>query len=284
MTKLKERIAALVNSRAIQEKLRKKAVRRMKARHAGQVQAERRARAAQGRADVFTAQGDTKRADREAKRAGKEEVKAEREFTRAVAYKQVARRKTQLIEKIDTTRAAAEKRLAEMKPRVGKAGKVVGAKSDEEAADFVATRAWKECAEGKRPNFYSMYNPGFNCKHALEPNRSTGKTGQLYGERSDCSLFTTEVAYAAGLPDPNGTDWSAGYTGTQVGGHNGWHEVSRAEMERRGFGYVIYGPGTGHHVEWFVGNGMTIGHGTAAIDPGTVDLFGDGSYRCFVLN
>ena len=66
-------------------------------------------------------------------------------------------------------------------------------------------------------------------------------------------------------------------------------------MKRNGFGYVIYGTGVGFHVEAFVGPGekdhqgsqfadLTIGHGSAPIDPGVIDLLGDGNYRCYTLN
>lgn len=133
------------------------------------------------------------------------------------------------------------------------------------------------CANGKRRNFYSM-SGGWDVDHVITP-------GEAYGERSDCSSTVTGWAKACGLPDPNGEDFHAGYTGTLVGEHNGWRQVSRAEMERSGKpGYIVYGPGVGHHTEAFLGHGVTCGHGSAPVDKGVVDLFGDGDYRCYILN
>lgn len=135
------------------------------------------------------------------------------------------------------------------------------------------------CLSGKRGNYYSMYFPNWTVDKLF--------TGENYGsDRSDCSQWATSVCKAAGLPDPNGTDFTGGYTGTMVGEHNGWHFVSEAEMRKRGWGFVIYGTGTGHHVEAYVGNGsdLTIGHGSSPIDPGVINLFGDSNYRCLVLN
>jgi hypothetical protein len=133
----------------------------------------------------------------------------------------------------------------------------------------------KRCLSGKRVNFYSQ--PG-----TWSVNRCF--TGEPYGYRSDCSQWLTSVCKAADLPDPNGTDFGWGYTGTLVGGHNGWRQVTEAAMREAGFGFVVYGSGVGFHVEAYVGPGdKTIGHGSAPIDPGRIDLLGDGNYRCFTL-
>lgn len=128
----------------------------------------------------------------------------------------------------------------------------------------------KRCASGKRRNFYSQ--PGsFSANRCL--------TGESYGQRSDCSQWITSVCWTAGLDDPNGLDWSAGYTGTMIGGHGRWEECSRAELLEKGWGYVVYGGGTGFHTEAYVGPGnRTIGHGDAAINAGDLDMFGDRRY------
>lgn len=137
-------------------------------------------------------------------------------------------------------------------------------------------RSWQRCASGKRRNFYSQ--PGhWSYKHCL--------TGEPVGFRSDCSQWLTSVCWLAQVPDPNGADWTGGYTGTQAGGHNGWRLATEAEMRKSGWGYVIYGSGEGYHVEAYVGPGnRTIGHGSAPIDPGVIDLFGRGDYRCYIYD
>jgi hypothetical protein len=131
------------------------------------------------------------------------------------------------------------------------------------------------CAHGVRRNFYSMVG-GWDIKHVIRP-------GEANGERSDCSSTVTGWAWSAGLPDPNGANWSGGFTGTLVGEHNGWHRVSETELKKRGWGYVVYGPGNGHHTEAYIGPGdRTAGHGSAPVDFGVINLFGDGDYRCYV--
>jgi hypothetical protein len=136
------------------------------------------------------------------------------------------------------------------------------------------------CSKGMfqgRRNFYSQ-SGAWDIDHEI-------KGGPEYGHRSDCSSTVTGWAKACGLPDPNGEDWHGGYTGTLVGQHNGWRMVSRSHMESSGKpGYIVYGPGVGHHVEAYLGPGArTAGHGSAPVDFGTVNLFRDGSYRCFIL-
>jgi hypothetical protein len=128
----------------------------------------------------------------------------------------------------------------------------------------------KRCADGKRRNFYSQ--PGlFSVDRCF--------TGELYGQRSDCSQWITSVCWSAGLDDPNGQDWKAGYTGTMIGGHGKWGECSRDELLNKGWGYVVYGAGTGFHTEAYVGPGnRTIGHGDAAINAGDLDMFSPRRY------
>jgi hypothetical protein len=134
----------------------------------------------------------------------------------------------------------------------------------------------KNCPNGKRRNFYSQ-SGNWDIDHELVG-------GPEYGHRSDCSSTVTGWAKACGLPDPNGEDFRGGYTGTLVGQHNGWKEVSRSYMETFGHpAYIVYGPGAGHHVEAYLGPGdRTAGHGSAAVDFGIVDDFGDGDLRCYV--
>lgn len=132
----------------------------------------------------------------------------------------------------------------------------------------VALKSADNCAKGKRANFYSQ--PGtFSAGFCL--------TGEPRGFRSDCSQWFASVYKSAGLADPSAEGFAAGFTGTLVA--NG-KQISESEL--RPGDAIIYGPGTGHHVEMYVGPGTkTIGHGSPPIDPGVINLFGDGDYRCF---
>lgn len=123
------------------------------------------------------------------------------------------------------------------------------------------------CSSGKRPNFYSQSG-------AWDVDRCI--TGEHYGERSDCSSWVTSVYKSCGLPDPNGASFSGGYTGTLI---THGHIVSVSTIQPGDL--VIYGPTSAtHHVEMYVGPGVkTIGHGSAPVDPGVIDLFGDGNYH-----
>lgn len=138
----------------------------------------------------------------------------------------------------------------------------------------VALAAVTNCESGTRRNFYSQLGP-WDCFHEIIG-------GPPWGYRSDCASTVTGFAWSTGLRDPNGEDWSGGYTGTLADGNEGWHEVSEGAMRERGWGYIVYGWGTGHHVEAYIGGGRTVGHGAAPINVGIVNLFGDGVYRCYV--
>jgi hypothetical protein len=133
----------------------------------------------------------------------------------------------------------------------------------------------RNCSNGTRRNYYSQ-GGSWDVQHEIKPGPNPAS------ERSDCSQYLTGVAWGCDLPDPNGEDFHAGFTGTLISESNGWRKVSREAMEKKGWGYVVYGGGVGHHTEAFVGNGRTIGHGSAPVDFGVVDLFGDGDYRCYV--
>lgn len=131
----------------------------------------------------------------------------------------------------------------------------------------VALQSAANCAGGRRANFYSQ--PG---RYTVDACLS----GESYGERSDCSQWFASVYKACGLDDPNGQSWGWGFTGT-LEQHG--TQIQHAEPGCA----VLYGsPGATHHVEMYIGPGnKTIGHGSAPIDPGVIDLFGDGNYRFF---
>jgi hypothetical protein len=130
----------------------------------------------------------------------------------------------------------------------------------------VALASAAACASAARPNFYSQVG-AFDASHCI--------TGPAYGHRDDCSSWFASVYRSAGLADPSRQRYAAGFTGTLVA--NGT-QISGPEIGCA----VIYGAGSGHHVEMYVGPGSkTIGHGSAPVDAGVIDLFGDGDYRFF---
>lgn len=138
----------------------------------------------------------------------------------------------------------------------------------------VNLKAAERCRLGQRPNFYSQ--PGSYTAEQVF-------TGEHSGQRSDCSQFSTSVCRAAGLEDPNGGGFDDGFTGTM---RSTCTQISEAEMRHRGVGFVIYGGGSGHHIEDYIdpdGGTMTIGHGSAPIDPGVIPLFGNSDYTCHAI-
>lgn len=122
-----------------------------------------------------------------------------------------------------------------------------------------ARMAAKLYATGRRPSFYSQ--PGqWTVKYGI--------TGEPRGYRSDCSQFVTSMYHAAGVEDPNGTDYTGGFTGT-LAAHGKYiqrHQLQPGDL-------VLYGPAPHHHVEMYVGPGDdTIGHGSPPVDKGTITM------------
>lgn len=281
MTKLEEARAGLEHSLGVQKPLRDRAVRRMTARHRGQKKAEREAVVFHGRADRLIKEGRKEAANKRSNEAGKLEVKASRECQRAIFWKGRVRILTQRIEGITTDLAEVEAKLADLKPRVDpdRPNKIIGGRDKGERFIYAAHLSVRNCTERIRVNHYSMYSPGFDVQHTIIP-------GPGYSERDDCSLYVTGLCWSAGLPDPNGLSWKAGYTGTLLGEHNGWRLCTLAELRRKGWGLVIYGPNDGHHVEAYIGEGktyLTSGHGSAAVDYGTIHLFGLGEVERYLI-
>lgn len=278
MSKLKKRLAAIGEKLGVNRVKLRRARKRRKHFTARAIRKHNRALAAEVEADRRRANGHTgRKMDRVAQRRHRH---ARQASDRAQWW--VARIK-ELLRKIDHL----EKSEAELQAELDVLAKKHKLKFDVEKNTVTggtvkqrfrgaALLAAKRCANGKRRNFYS------------QPGRYTvGQvfTGEKPGERSDCSQFVTSVCKAAGMADPNGTDWSWGYTGTLVEEEGGWKKATESALRAKGWGFVVYGSGTGFHVEAYVGPGdRTIGHGSAPIDEGRIDLFGNGNYRCYVHN
>lgn len=134
--------------------------------------------------------------------------------------------------------------------------------------------AW--CAGGRRHNFYSQ-GGSWDVDHCI--------TGPSTSCRDDCSSWATSAHKSAGCPDPNGTNFGSGFTGTMEA-----HGKQVALSEARDGDHVLYGsPGATHHVEEVClrpgekpsRTSRTAGHGSAPVDFGITDLFGDGNFRIF---
>jgi hypothetical protein len=128
------------------------------------------------------------------------------------------------------------------------------------------------CASGRRHNFYSQSGP-YDVDHCI--------TGPPYGHRDDCSSWFASVYKTCGLPDPSGQGYGGGFTGT-LEAHG---KLVSIEFARNNPGCaILYGNrGATHHVEFSIGDGTdhTIGHGSAPVDMGIFNLFGDGNFRCY---
>lgn len=124
-----------------------------------------------------------------------------------------------------------------------------------------ARRAAANSAAGRRHSFYSQ-GGYWTVKHGI--------TGEPSGARSDCSQWVTSIYWTAGLADPNGAGYSGGFTGTLLS-HG--RAINRRDVKPGDL--VIYGYGNGHHVEMIVDyHGNTIGHGSAPVDAGYIDMMG----------
>jgi hypothetical protein len=218
-------------------------------------------------------------AERFDRRAARCRHRAERSHLKAVYWRGRIKAHVQRLKHLRKSQAELEAELVEFQKQHGVtiAGNKASGGTPGQRWKAVCIASVKNCASGKRRNFYSM-SGAWDIDSVIAP-------GEEYGQRSDCSSTVTGWALAAGLPDPNGEDWHGGYTGTLVGEHSGWKNVSRSAMESKGWGYVVYGGGVGHHVEAYIGPGdRTAGHGSAPVDFGVIDLFGGGDYRCFIYD
>jgi peptidoglycan hydrolase-like protein with peptidoglycan-binding domain len=183
-------------------------------------------------------------------------------------------------------RAAAAKQ-AKQHPNVS--GNTVSGGTPRARAVAAGMEAARLYYTGKSNRFYSQ--PGAWTV-------SLGITGEVRGQRSDCSQFVTSMSKSAGLPDPNGRDYKDGWTGT-LQAH--LREIKRTQLQPGDL--VIYFRGAGsYHVEQWVGNGdgktpyaalakagstyrdRTVGHGSAPVDYGDIDMASGARFFALDLN
>lgn len=296
MAKLKAALAALLKSLGIQEGLRDFQVHRAEARHVERVKHEEVIERLEDESDLLwklarshRKAGHTKRADEARSKAiAKDKACQKREIRRARAeakvtiWKQRARAKTKVIKGIKTDIEKVQREAAKLGPTVDlEDNKVTGGEFDERwrLANLTAVQC---CNNGRRRNAYSQAGSP-DIWHPFGP-------GPASGRRDDCSSYTTSIALATGADDPNGEDFRGpGFTGTLAAAHGRWKQVDLKAMVKAGQGYVVYGSGSGFHVENFCPTDNdslgTVGHGSAPIDAGTVHMFGSGtSERYFIYD
>jgi hypothetical protein len=219
---------------------------------------------AQERADKLRKQGkpgQAAKADRHAMGLEAQSVNAHSKAQEWISkVKELKARK----EDLDNTEERLRARLERLRVKGGakiKGNKVVGG-SPEKRLQACMLASAARCAGGKRPNFYSQVG-AFDVQHCL--------TGPSRDHRDDCSSWFASVFWSCGLPDPNGTGYTGGWTGT-LATHG--KQISREEAKRTPMAAVLYGSAPFHHVEAAIGDGTehTIGHGSAPVDIGSFDM------------
>lgn len=132
-----------------------------------------------------------------------------------------------------------------------------------------ALRAYRNWREGSQPGYYSQTGGVRDYLHALWHYAA----GRIW----DCSTFADGLYICCGLEAPSGPNTLevGGFTGTQ-----GEHGKVIPESQAKSGDLVLYGAFPHHHVEVVLDpeEKTTIGHGSAPIDPGVFDLFGDGDF------
>lgn len=130
-------------------------------------------------------------------------------------------------------------------------------------------RAAANYRAGTQPGYYSMSGGARDYAHAL----NHYPQGRIW----DCSTFADGAYLCCGLEAPSGpnTPTAGGWTGTE-GEHGTQISIGAAKPGD----LVLYGPFPHHHVEVVLDPAQqtTIGHGSAPVDPGVFDLFGDGDF------
>lgn len=269
----------------------------MLARHADQEKYERQQEKAENQAEALRNEAthflsfgpdlDQPKGERKLRRSHRLEDKAQRlaakaeaQKRKAIVYRGVVRRKTQLIKGIKVDKGKVEAETAALGPQVDlKTSTVTGGIFAERwrAACLTAVEC---CSNGRRRNAYNEWRPA-DLDHPFGPGPSPS-TGD------DCSSFGESICKATGADDPSGLEFkAAGATGTMIAAHGRWREVSLAELHKAGAGFIIYGSGGGRHTEMYCPSPTdierTVGHGSAPVDFGTVHLFGPGEVERYYI-
>lgn len=265
MSRIKGLLAQVAEKLGLNQSLLARAQRRYKANRKRAYVAHGQQVKAQGAADRLRTGGHVLAAEGKDREAARHGAVAYKNHLRAQHYLGVVKKLTQRVLGLES---AADQYAADLKDlaKVTIRGNTATGGSKRQRLKAVALASAHACSTGARNNFYSQAG-SWDIDHCI--------SGERYGERSDCSSWVTSVYKSCGLPDPNAYRYTGGYTGTLVSGGTPVSSPKPGDL-------VIYGSGTGHHVEMYVGPGSkTIGHGSAPVDPGVIDLFGDGDFRFF---
>ncbi len=277
MTKIREALDAIARTLGLSQPLLERARRRYAANRRRAYIAHNEAIRAEMVADRRRSEGHPLSAEAKDKEAARAHSRAYRNHARAQWWLGRIKALTQRINGLEVRQDELTKELKELAGQVTIKGNHVSGGTPGSRFRAAVIASVRNCSAGLRRNFYSQTG-SWDVDHPIVG-------GEEYGERSDCSQTVTAWCKVAGLPDPNGTEFTGGYTGTMQQGNNGWREASETAMRAKGWGFVIYGGGVGHHTEAYIGPGnRTGGHGSAPVDFGVIDLFGDGDYRCFVYD
>lgn len=269
MASIRARIAKLTERLVSKKALLAQARRRYKANRRRAFKAHNQQLAAQARADKLRAQGHPAQAeaeDRNALRlnhvAYKNHMRAQYWLGKVKVLVRHAHKLDDLLQKAEIERTAWQK-----KHGVEVNGNKVTGGTPRQRLRAAIHAAAHNCATGKQNNYYSMSGASPDHSHTIQE--------MPYGHRFDCSSFADGIYECCGLPNPSGTTDGSGYTGTE-GSHG--KQVSRAKAQTGDL--ILYGPYPHHHVEVVddPARETTIGHGSAPIDAGIWNLFGDDSY------
>lgn len=273
MSKLKAALAVVAEKLVSNQALLARAQRRYKASRKRAYKAHTQQIRAQEKADKATGP----KAIALTKEAGRHSTVAYKNHLRAQHYLGVIKTLTQRLEGLETDQAKIAAEVKKLRPKV-KGQEVVGG-TPKQRWFLACLTSVANCSNGTRRNFYSQ-SGAWDISHELVG-------GPVYGERSDCSSTVTGWAKAAQLGDPNGAEWTGGFTGTLISQSNGWKEVSLAAIRKKGWGYIVYGEGSGHHTEGFTPSkespDRTSGHGSQPVDFGAVFLFGEGEFQRYFI-
>jgi hypothetical protein len=219
---------------------------------------------AQEKADKLRQKGQPEKAAELDQEGMKLEAQSMNAHTKALEWiskvKQLKQRDEGLEDTEEMLRARLEKLREQKGPKV-KGNKVVGGTPEKRLQVCMLTSAAR-CAKGTRTNFYSQVG-AFDVQHSI--------SGPSRDHRDDCSSWFTSVYWSCGLPDPNGTGYTGGFTGT-LATHG--KQISREEARNTPMAAVLFGSPPFHHVEAAIGDGTehTIGHGSGPVDMGSFDL------------
>lgn len=273
----KSRLERVVGTIKKDEKELRKAQRRYLARRKEAYKANEQKKARMIRADVLREEGCTKAARKVDREAGVFKHKAVTAHTKAEYWLGQTKEWTQRIHKLETNREIIRKNITEWEHKHGVVveGNKARGGTPRQRLQALLEAAEYNCAHGKQNNFYSQ-GGSWDVHHCVGGDSAGDRMG--YEHRFDCSSFATGIHWGAGLSDPNGYNYTAGFTGTLMG-H--CEKISRSEVKVGDF--VIYGAYPGHHVEVVLDpvREITIGHGSAPIDKGVFNLFGDGNYAFY---